>query len=60
MSSPKNIGIVGPSPEFDAHSAEMRQKLADPDLRAQVRIQETAQIDSLNPDLVQVLGLQRG
>ena len=57
MSSPKNIGIVGPSPEFDAHSAEMRQKLADPDLRAQVRIQETAQIDSLNPDLVQVLGL---
>jgi hypothetical protein len=49
--------IMGPSPEFDAHAAQMRKKLADPELRAQVRAEQAAQIDSLNPDLVQVLGL---
>jgi hypothetical protein len=51
------VAIMGPSPEFDAHAAQMRKKLADPELRAQVRAEQRAQIDSLNPDLVQVLGL---
>jgi hypothetical protein len=55
---PRNqVGIMGPSPEFDAQAALMRKKLADPELRAQVRTEQSAQVDSLNPDLVQVLGL---
>jgi hypothetical protein len=49
--------IMGPGPEFDAHAAQMRKKLADPELRAQVRTEQSALIDSLNPDLDQVLGL---
>jgi hypothetical protein len=57
MESHGRAAIMGPGPESDAFAAQMRKKLADPELRAQVRAQQSAQIDSLNPDLIQVLGL---
>ena len=57
MESHGRVAIMGPGPESDAYAAQMRKKLADPELRAQVRAQQSALIDSLNPDLVQVLGL---
>jgi hypothetical protein len=57
MESHGRVAIMGPGPESDAYAAQMRKKLADPELRAQVRAQQSALIDSLNPDLIQVLGL---
>ena len=54
----KGVGqIFGPGKEYDAHAAEMHKKLGNPQLRKQLRVETRAQVESLNPELAQVLGL---
>jgi hypothetical protein len=63
LESPKaeskgNRVMFGTGKDFEAQAAEMRKKLADPQLRKQLRAEQRAQAESSNPDLAEVLGLE--
>jgi hypothetical protein len=57
LESKGNRLIFSPGKEADAHAAEMRKKLGDPQLRKQLRSETRAHVEASNPDLAEVLVL---